>query len=523
MRTKEKPWSWMGFAAGAGVMLLAGFLLFGPTGRDDVYKTLWPAFTFADSGRILNYNGDALEQSSSLLHVLVLGGLHRLTGLGLPDLNFIFIIVCGLASLGMTLRLSRRMGIHAPVHLGLVLGMQAAFVYWAMGGLDSVLAALVWLLLLDAVSGFLDGGRPHWMVFSVLLTVLVRPEGAFVAMAGLGAAWSLGSVGLNPGPDATRAGAEGQQRTGKVGKRLLMVLGAVLAAAVLVGCWRIWHSGQWWPQPVAAKSGGFGVEKTLDGLRYLWRETLVHPELAVLWGALAWSGWSLLRRRLGSRTELLALGFAGGSLGFVVLSGGDWMENGRFLVPVMPLLVLVSFRRIGETGIGWQRWLKVGWICLSVWGLVHTARWHSTGYPPWLHSERMQRFGLDSDTPEMAFVERYNRVHLRDIAPLAALRAATQEVHAVKRAPVTILSQQAGMMAFHLAKSHFGRFRFIDLVGLCTPDFTDCPVTKARGNFRGGLNMDLMYFFDDLPRIEAECGIAAPDIVFGLDDSAGTL
>ena len=92
-------------------------------------------------------------------------------------------------------------------------------------------------------------------------------------------------------------------------------------------------------------------------------------------------------------------------------------------------------------------------------------------------------------------------------------------MYARKHSPVTVLSQQAGMMAYHLCDAYYGKVRFIDLVGLCTADFTDCPVTAGRGNFPGGLNMDLVYFFEDLPRLGAKCGIEAPDIVFGLDEA----
>jgi len=56
-----------------------GFLLFGSTGRDDSYITYWVADQFRRTGRIANYNGKAIEQSSSLLHVLVLAGLSWLT------------------------------------------------------------------------------------------------------------------------------------------------------------------------------------------------------------------------------------------------------------------------------------------------------------------------------------------------------------------------------------------------------------------------------------------------------------
>jgi hypothetical protein len=60
--------------APAAVLLSTGFLLISSGGRDDAHITLGQ-LTLARTGRILNYNGGHLEQSSSLLHVLVLAAL----------------------------------------------------------------------------------------------------------------------------------------------------------------------------------------------------------------------------------------------------------------------------------------------------------------------------------------------------------------------------------------------------------------------------------------------------------------
>ena len=50
------------------LFLLFGFLFFPAAGVDDAHITYWPAYTLAHSFEIVNYNGDAIEQSSSLLH-----------------------------------------------------------------------------------------------------------------------------------------------------------------------------------------------------------------------------------------------------------------------------------------------------------------------------------------------------------------------------------------------------------------------------------------------------------------------
>ena len=65
---------WHGFPALA--LVLAGLLLFPSAGQDDTHITCWPAYTLSHFGQILNYNGQRVEQSSSLLQVLLLAVLH---------------------------------------------------------------------------------------------------------------------------------------------------------------------------------------------------------------------------------------------------------------------------------------------------------------------------------------------------------------------------------------------------------------------------------------------------------------
>jgi hypothetical protein len=296
-------------------------------------------------------------------------------------------------------------------------------------------------------------------------------------------------------------------------------MGWILLAAVGIAGWRIWHSGHWVPQPVVAKAGGWGWWKAREGLRYLYHATLRNPGLGILWMGLAASVARLARRRPAEPLLLLATALAVSGLGFVLLSGGDWMENGRFIVPFVPLLVLLVVAGLERLPAAPGNWLAAAWLAAGLAGVVHTARLHSTGYPPAWPMD-MEQWGSGEGLP---FTERYNRVHLRDVVPLAALRGAVSEVFARKGTPVTVLSQQAGMMAYHLAVSHSGRFRFIDLVGLCTADFTGCPVTAGRGNGPGGLNMDLGYLFSDWERIHRVCGIPKPDIVYGLDEADGRL
>lgn len=66
----------------------AGYLFFGSTGRDDVFISVWPAFTLVEFGELVNYNFSHVEQSSSLLTVVVNAALYAATRANVVSLFF---------------------------------------------------------------------------------------------------------------------------------------------------------------------------------------------------------------------------------------------------------------------------------------------------------------------------------------------------------------------------------------------------------------------------------------------------
>ena len=79
-------------------LLLAGLLLFPSARADDTHITYWAAHSLSQYGEILNYNGERVEQSSSLLHVLLLALLQRLTTLDVELMGKPFSVIFGIAS-----------------------------------------------------------------------------------------------------------------------------------------------------------------------------------------------------------------------------------------------------------------------------------------------------------------------------------------------------------------------------------------------------------------------------------------
>src|SRR5206468_8102680 len=90
--------------------VVAGAVLFGSTAQDDSYISYWPAHTLANFGRIVNYNGEAVEQSSSLLWVLCLGLFAFISRLSVPLLGPLLSIAGGALAIWISSRLAARIG-----------------------------------------------------------------------------------------------------------------------------------------------------------------------------------------------------------------------------------------------------------------------------------------------------------------------------------------------------------------------------------------------------------------------------
>jgi hypothetical protein len=72
------------------------------------------------------------------------------------------------------------------------------------------------------------------------------------------------------------------------------------------------------------------------------------------------------------------------------------------------------------------------------------------------------------------------------------------------------------MVSFYVARRHFGRVEFLDLVGLADAAFTRCPITAGLPRERRGLGMSYELYFEKQADLARDCAIAAPDIIFDL-------
>lgn len=211
----------------------------------------------------------------------------------------------------------------------------------------------MWLVVLVVRRLFEPGYRLQAEVVVAVATsalVLTRPEASLI----------VGSLGLASAIVASAGGGRG------VWKRCRWVVWPVSTAVALTVS-RLWYFGYAFPNTYYAKSIELG-EAIPRGVNYLvygaWfpvRQSLIAPGwkiaipddrvlvLAACLGTgllilvavgVASSPWWLSRRGLIISAPVVA------QMSFVIITGGDWMLGGRFLVPVLPLVIVLQVRAV---------------------------------------------------------------------------------------------------------------------------------------------------------------------------------
>ena len=266
--------------APVAVLLAVSLPLFPSSGRDDAYITYWAAHALSNLGEIVNLNGERIEQSSSLLHVLVLAAASKACGLSVPTVGNVVSILSAALTLVYCYRLaSLFVGRKLALAAGVIVATSAPFAYWTTGGLEAPLAALVNTALMYHYIKYLEGadlGRAPvsaWIITP--LVVLVRPESVFVIGAVILGSYLFFLIRTTYAP--------GSQLDYQVSVRVkLLQLALVLGVtALVVFLFRQVYFGALFPQPVTAKLGGVFFERVASGLEYL-PSALFPPPLSIL-------------------------------------------------------------------------------------------------------------------------------------------------------------------------------------------------------------------------------------------------
>ena len=502
-------------------MLLYG----GSTGTDDVYITYWSAQALSDWSHIINYNGDALEQSSSLLHVIILATLHKLSGIPLAVLGIYFSVVMGGMTLLVAWHLARSLNLKYPWFVICFCAVFPYFVYWSFAGLETTLVALlVTLLVYAVVKVFTQEITNSLFLFTILLILaylLARPEAIFiislffleVASYMLIYNWFIQKHAVT--------------YTTRHYIKLTQLFGISLILFIILSLWRYQTFGQIFPQPVYAKSANSPSSNLLDGIEYLFQQYWI-PSLVILTGLVILGIVQILRHRVQASREralLIILLFFLAQMAFIVIKGNDWMPGGRFFVPILPLLVIVGLYIVNQLP---PKVAPIILILLSLIALIDNAKFNKyqsrgTFLPLTKAVSEPVISNFELAQQQFHWPEKVSREHLAFIPPIIMLDKIITQLLKIKSS-LTIVSGEMGMVPFYIAKKHFGKVKFIDMYGLTTNHLTNCDLENYfQGQFgshlfrgRFGIQISPWFLFHNLKDIQKNCPVPEPDIVCGL-------
>ncbi|MEI9940301.1 MAG: hypothetical protein WDO69_24045 [Pseudomonadota bacterium] len=510
------------------LVVLGALLLFGSGGGDDSHITWWVVDELTRTGKIVNLNGDVLEQSSSLGLVLFAAALRLLIPIATPQLG----VLLSLGALGgtcwLTGHLARRLAPILELPASLLVASSGPLVYWATSGMETSLAAFATVWLLDAIARLLElprtaarGELMTWRLGGNLLAasawfVSVRPENPLLLAATLATTGSLCLLKTV------------RERPGEEGANVpVLIGGAALAVApgIALFLFRRLMFHEWFPHPVSAKAGGGA--RWGQGFAYLLDHSLqFQPALLLLLplSALFLLWLSVTGRSKPVPTVLAAHGVFG--LLFVLSSGGDWMSCGRFLAPLLPVWWLTVLGAAHFVARDRQAWLVGGALALVAANLTFLVRLAhgggTNGYPLTAALKLVPAARAEYGLSAYPFLELANKSHLRDAILAEELKRVVKQVATITPGKIWLASGQAGGAPYHLFSAFPDKLRFIDFWGLTNSEARPClPAKKLKHSSLGvALTPELLYQYRDV--VLRDCGVPMADIVFNTGLRAGT-
>jgi len=522
-----------------GIAFLHGFFLYSASGgTDDVYITYWAAKALSDFGNIINYNGEAIEQSSSLLHVILLAILHKISDISMPVLGVFFSATIGALTILAAWRLAVFLNLQAAWFVALFLALFPYLVYWAFAGLETTLVALIVVLLIYSVILFFTEKISIsiflFAFFSICAYIMARPEAIFVMLAfllGIALYFIVHHFFLKKSSHSL------------YGKRYfqkwIILVSISLAIFTLLSLWRYQTFGQIFPQPVYAKTSGLNWNTLILGTHYLFDHYWI-PSIVLLTILTVFSLSTLLLEQHDNRNRtafLIIISFIIATIAFTVFSGGDWMEGGRFLVPILPLLIIsgihalsqISFESLEITSqqkLSVFRWTlanKIILISLALIAILDTTQFLSAeknapiSIPQPLaeavYRPVLQHFELSEEQYFSRF-ELANREHLRDNLLRIMLDRIIKRLLVIQQKPITMVSSHMGLIPFYLSLNYFGKVEFMDLKGLTTTHFLHCDITRHQPKDQFGLKLNHNELFAHFDDIYSQCFTQLPAIIY---------
>ncbi|MEZ5538394.1 MAG: hypothetical protein R3E63_00195 [Pseudomonadales bacterium] len=490
-------------------ILYGGFLIYGAAGHDDPHINFWFSHTLLEQGQLVNYNGDRVEQTTSLLIVLLTALFSKILQLDLVTAGYLVDIFSSFACCVVVTKLAQRYCRGLMLWPALLALSSTSLLLWSFGGMGAVLAAVVLLVAAVVWASFANAAQlyTHHYVSLVAITILlviVRPEMPViivVASASL-CVWFL--------------------RVREQCLRFLQIFSFSLVVSAVLFCWQKLYFDSWLPLPVLAKQTGAFATKLQSGFIYTLIYSVVNPVVALsllLAPILLCFSWSriicteeIVRAQYTQMLVLLAL--IGVYAGFVLTAGGDWMHAGRFVVPMIPmaamLLVMMVSRVVRRAWLAHGLLLCVFFASASFTKDIVAKQAH--GIPAWV------QYRLDDSHKNYGLFERYNQEHLRDLAVIDRLKEILPVLNQKLNRPVNLLSGQAGMVFFRLGEQLYGKVHFYDLRGLVEGAFTRCSYLERVARNPMGIGWSYAEFLSMLLEIKQHCGVDPPDVIYDINN-----
>jgi arabinofuranosyltransferase len=320
-----RPRRWWILAVGGATLtaVVHALRFFQTRTSDDAFIAFRYARQLAEgSGLVWNVGERPLEGFTSLLHVLLLAGGY-LAGVDpvlagqLLGLAGLLPVCAGTAWLAAELSGGdRRVAAVALPAVALAPPLAA----WSRGGLETTLfTGLLALAVACWLGESRRGDRRRLSPLIFLAAILARPEAA--AVAGLAIAFDLFE----------------RPRNGRGPARAVASWWPLLLSMALYLAWKLSYFGELLPNPYYAKLGG-GLPALRAGLRYTFDFFLAFGALNLLLAVVP----PLVFRGTRSRTQLFLLALLAGYSAHVIRVGGDYQSFGRYLVPLLPPLVVLA-------------------------------------------------------------------------------------------------------------------------------------------------------------------------------------
>lgn len=501
----------IGLAVGLTLGAAVAATQFPAAGNDDSHITYWSAHALAKYGAVLNYNGEHVEQSSSLFLVLVLATLHKLLSLPIPATAWLVSILAAASAVAVATKLSAGLERSAAPLTPLLAATGLPFAYWATSGMETALVALLGCAVLEVLGAEIDAERV-WPdrknalgVALMLAFVLVRPETPLVLLCTLG-----GTAAFYAYLVFVRRDTDAHARLLAALVRCAVALGLVLL--VTAGRYVVFHA--FVPNSAAAKVGGFELSA---GATYLYKAFGKTGYLLAFAGVIgaALCVRDALRAKTSSRGPLL-VAWTLATASFVVLSGGDWMPAGRLVAPMLPALsVLAAFavaRLVAQSPAGWAALALLVFVNVKSELKFGASRENGSFSGAAAHEGEDALIGPQK--PDFAFTELGNKAHRRDARLLGVLLDTLTRLAPSPAHPLYVMSGQAGMVPYYAFREHFGALKFIDLFAITTHDILACVPDDKQQHGIHGVRLDPGYIIDHADEMPAACAAGRPDVVF---------